>query len=214
MNYSTQQIKAVNLSEVVSAAGVELTRRAGRYVGLCPFHTEKTPSFIVFTDNHYKCFGCGEHGDSVDFIRRLHGCNFPEALRYLGIEGKPPSKAELRVIKQKATRTRQRVERERELAFTMGTLIRQINKAAEALTPENFEEFCEILDPLAWYEWGHDVLCYGNRAQRAIVLWSFKGFPAIERNTLFDPKFDFVKWLRNFTKGAPPNEQKTATAAV
>ena len=78
--------KSIDLMSVVEFAGVELKRSGTRHVGLCPFHTEKTPSFYIFPDNHFKCFGCGVHGDSIDFIQKLHGLSFPDALRHLGIE--------------------------------------------------------------------------------------------------------------------------------
>jgi DNA primase len=58
-------------------------RRAGRnYKGLCPFHTEKTPSFNVNPDRKgYKCFGCGAGGDGIGFVMEVEGKSFPEAVR-------------------------------------------------------------------------------------------------------------------------------------
>lgn len=62
-------------------------KRAGKHFkGLCPFHQEKTPSFYV--DPHrrsYKCFGCGEWGDAIDFVRKVEGKSFPEAVRTLAV---------------------------------------------------------------------------------------------------------------------------------
>ncbi len=56
----------------------------GRYVGLCPFHQEKTPSFSVNqTRQFYKCFGCGVGGDSLAFVMQIDGLTFPEALKLL-----------------------------------------------------------------------------------------------------------------------------------
>ena len=53
-------------------------------LGLCPFHNEKTPSFTVSpAKNFYKCFGCGESGDSVSFLMAHEHFSFPEAIRYL-----------------------------------------------------------------------------------------------------------------------------------
>ncbi len=55
-----------------------------RYQGLCPFHTEKTPSFSVYVDKQrYKCFGCGESGDVVKFIQEIQGLTFWESLKFL-----------------------------------------------------------------------------------------------------------------------------------
>jgi DNA primase len=56
----------------------------GRYVGLCPFHQEKTGSFNVHqTKQFYKCFGCGVGGDVLDFVMEIDGLTFPEALKQL-----------------------------------------------------------------------------------------------------------------------------------
>lgn len=60
-------------------------RKAGRnFKGLCPFHAEKTPSFIVFPDKgNYHCFGCGATGDAFTFVMKTQNLDFPEALRLL-----------------------------------------------------------------------------------------------------------------------------------
>ncbi len=76
-------------------------RKAGRnYLGLCPFHSEKTPSFTVSPDKQmYYCFGCGEGGTAVSFLMKMDNLSFPEALRHLaakaGVElPERPQKAE------------------------------------------------------------------------------------------------------------------------
>ena len=57
---------------------------AGRYVGLCPFHQEKTGSFNVNQARQfYKCFGCGVGGDVLKFVQEIEGFTFPEALKIL-----------------------------------------------------------------------------------------------------------------------------------
>ena len=63
---------------------VNLKRRGVNLIGLCPFHSEKTPSFTVSpTKNIYKCFGCGRAGNSVQFVMDHESFTFPEALKYL-----------------------------------------------------------------------------------------------------------------------------------
>ena len=61
-------------------------KRAGRsFKGLCPFHSEKTPSFVVSPERGtWHCFGCGEGGDLFSFVQRRDNLDFPEALRLLG----------------------------------------------------------------------------------------------------------------------------------
>lgn len=73
----------VDLTEVLSAH-MELKRSGASYKGLCPFHDEKTPSFMVQKgDTHYHCFGCGAHGDSIQFLMSHLKMNFQEAVESL-----------------------------------------------------------------------------------------------------------------------------------
>lgn len=66
---------------------VRLKKAGKNYSGLCPFHTEKTASFIVSPDlQRYKCFGCGETGDIFNFIQKIENLDFPEALEKLAKE--------------------------------------------------------------------------------------------------------------------------------
>ena len=74
---------ATTIYDVVSDF-VNLTKRGANYVGLCPFHNEKTGSFTVSpSKNIFKCFGCGESGGPVQFIMLHEKLTYPEALRYL-----------------------------------------------------------------------------------------------------------------------------------
>lgn len=73
----------IDLTEVLSAH-MELKRSGASYKGLCPFHDEKTPSFMVQKgDTHYHCFGCGAHGDSIQFLMSHLKMNFQEAVESL-----------------------------------------------------------------------------------------------------------------------------------
>ncbi|MGD1956266.1 MAG: DNA primase [Sphingomonadales bacterium] len=70
----------VPVSDVVGRS-VKLTKKGREYLGLCPFHNEKTPSFTVNDDKgFYHCFGCGAHGDVFRFITEQHGLSFLEAV--------------------------------------------------------------------------------------------------------------------------------------
>ncbi len=75
--------EAARIEEVVREF-VSLSKSGSNYIGVCPFHKEKTPSFIVSpAKNIFKCFGCGKAGDSVRFIMEHEHYTYPEALRYL-----------------------------------------------------------------------------------------------------------------------------------
>ena len=73
----------MDIEEVV-ADYVELKRRGGNLWALCPFHSERTPSFSV-SPRHgiYKCFGCGKSGDAIGFVREMDGIGYVEALAHL-----------------------------------------------------------------------------------------------------------------------------------
>ncbi len=72
-----------NIVDVVSDF-VSLKKRGVNYIGCCPFHNEKTPSFTVSpSKNIYKCFGCGKGGNSVNFVMEHEQMSYYEALKYL-----------------------------------------------------------------------------------------------------------------------------------
>lgn len=83
-NATVQRIlDAADIVEVVSDF-VTLKRRGANYVGLCPFHNDRSPSFYVSkAKGMCKCFSCGEGGSPVSFIMKLEQLSFTEALRYL-----------------------------------------------------------------------------------------------------------------------------------
>ena len=73
-------------ADIVQIIGehVDLKRSGVRFLGLCPFHGEKTPSFSVHGGQQFfHCFGCGESGDVFSFVMKQHGLDFSEALRLL-----------------------------------------------------------------------------------------------------------------------------------
>lgn len=79
-----QEILETARIEDVVGEFVTLKRRGVNLIGLCPFHSERTPSFNVNpARNIFKCFGCGKAGDSVTFLREHENLSYPEALRWL-----------------------------------------------------------------------------------------------------------------------------------
>ena len=72
-----------DIADVVSSY-VHLTKKGGNLWGLCPFHSEKTPSFSVSPDKQiYHCFGCGKGGGVISFIMEMENLSFPDAVRLL-----------------------------------------------------------------------------------------------------------------------------------
>ena len=78
--------KIQNQVDILDVVGtyVKLKKRGANYLGLCPFHNEKSPSFTVSpTKEIYKCFGCGKSGNSIGFLMELEKYSYVEALRWL-----------------------------------------------------------------------------------------------------------------------------------
>ncbi len=82
--HAIQQVKEAARVEEVVGEFVALKRKGPRFLGLCPFHNEKTPSFNVSPNlGIYKCFGCGEAGDSITFLQKHEHLSYVEAIRWL-----------------------------------------------------------------------------------------------------------------------------------
>ena len=79
-----EEIKYRNDIEEVISQHVSLKRAGNNLIGLCPFHSEKTPSFTVFTGTKsFYCFGCGAGGDVISFVMRTENLTYVDALRTL-----------------------------------------------------------------------------------------------------------------------------------
>ncbi len=82
---TVDEVLARNDIESVIGAYVPLKRAGTNLKGLCPFHSEKTPSFTVYpADNSFYCFGCGVGGNAITFIRQIEHLDYPDAVEFLG----------------------------------------------------------------------------------------------------------------------------------
>ena len=78
-----QILSRIDIIEIVGSF-VKLKKRGANYLGLCPFHNEKSPSFTVSpTKEIYKCFGCGKSGNTIGFLMELEKYSYVEALKWL-----------------------------------------------------------------------------------------------------------------------------------
>lgn len=81
-----EQLKYASPIEEIVGSYVTLKRQGRNLAGLCPFHSEKTPSFVVYPSDpnpHYHCFGCGSGGDVITFVRNIENLEYIEALKFL-----------------------------------------------------------------------------------------------------------------------------------
>ncbi len=196
-----EQIKSVDLVDVVKDAGVDLKLVGTRYSGHCPFHNDKNPSFFVFPDNHFKCFGCGVAGDAADFIQQFHSCDFKQALVHLNIRPGAASheaRYEYQERQHKNDLLKLFSEWERCAIHTYSILVRATHKATQDMTPERFEEFGLILDPLPYWENCLDILTFGDDQQKFLLFKEHiqKQIILLSRNYIFHPDFNYKAWLR------------------
>lgn len=112
-------LMGVDLPALIARQGIKLTKRGREYVGCCPFHAEKSPSFTVYEEkgrDRYKCFGCGAGGDALSFLEKYLHVSTGEALGML------TGKANLPVMRAANLPPRQTIEvnaslEERKLGF-------------------------------------------------------------------------------------------------
>ena len=108
-----QILQAARIEEVVGEF-VTLKKRGANYIGLCPFHNEKTGSFNVNpARNIFKCFGCGKGGDSAKFLMEHEHITYPEALRYLA------KKYNIQIEEKELTPEEMMAQTEREKMFNI-----------------------------------------------------------------------------------------------
>ena len=147
----TDEIKArLDIVEVISNY-VPLKKAGRNYKGLCPFHSEKTPSFVVFPDGQsWHCFGaCSTGGDLFTFIMKRENLDFGEALEQLaakaGVELKPLSDA--------VSADEQHLDRLRQILADAGLYFNYLlNKAGEAEIARSYLEARGLL-PSTWEGW-------------------------------------------------------------
>lgn len=202
-----------DIVSIIEAAGTELRSAGGdRLKGLCPFHAEKTASFVVYRDEgRYHCYGCGAHGDVIDFVRQQRGLSFPEALRALGASDWGISKSELRAMQAKQRRQRAQEARERDLAYTLGTAIRIAENILSDTKNTDWEIKVLILQHLETFIYQHETLYSGDTDDRAALVRDLVTISPFPRGQLFNKDFDFNQWNWGASKkvdGAYINEQK------
>ncbi len=143
-----QELKARSDIVEIASSYVSLKRSGKNMVGLCPFHSEKSPSFNVYPDNgSFYCFGCGVGGDVITFVRRIENLDYMEAIRFLA------QRAGLTVPENQADdgmaklRTRILAINRETARFYYGTLISEAGAAGReyfskrALQPETIRHF-------------------------------------------------------------------------
>lgn len=136
------------LSEIIGQR-IALKKHGREYQALCPFHNEKSPSFTVNDEkNFFHCFGCGAHGDAIEFLMRHERLTYPETIEKLARDAGIP-------LPQETPEARQRAETEKTLAGVVEASCRWFEQqlagagggqardylAGRGLTPETLAQF-------------------------------------------------------------------------
>lgn len=200
-----QDIKErVDLRDLIRFYGLDVNRGG---FACCPFHNEQNPSFKVYED-HYHCFGCGEHGDHVDFVQKIYGINNIEAAKKishdfglgldnggLAITAKPriikPKKDEAFELWLKET-TRVMIEYKKLLNYWMKVYYPRspIDKVDE--------RYIESLHQRGYVEYYLDTLLFGSEKEKYSLYDSDRDYPLSIKKRLDD--LDIVS--RNVNKRA------------
>ena len=92
--YIEELTRRTDITELIGSY-VQLKRKGRLYGGLCPFHSEKSPSFYVYPDTQsFYCFGCGAGGDAITFTKKINSIDYPEAVKLLAARAGMPEPEE------------------------------------------------------------------------------------------------------------------------
>jgi DNA primase len=160
----------LSVLEVVGEA-VQLKKAGTTYKGLCPFHGEKTPSFVVTpVRDSWHCFGCGEGGDIFSFVMKRDNLTFPEALKRLA--AKAGIEVDERTTREDARKARLREVLEQAIAF-YHVVLTQSKVGAEALAYLHKRGFTdETIEKVqvGWAPGGWDQMIKMLQTRRQVTL--------------------------------------------
>jgi len=147
----------VDIAQIIGGK-IALKQRGQRFLGLCPFHSEKTPSFTVSPEmGIFKCFGCGSVGDVFTFLEKHDGMTFVEALEFLA--EKTGVKLERRIVDDRLQQVEKQIFEINHLAAEFYHYILTKHKAGEKareylksrhITQSSIDTFCIGYSPNQW----------------------------------------------------------------
>ena len=179
--YIEELTRRTDIVELVGSY-VQLKRKGRLYGGLCPFHSEKTPSFYVYPDTQsFYCFGCQADGDVIDFTARLFGLNKKEAALKLAEDFSvsfdandhdPPRR---RPVKRKISEELRYRQAEQKCFRVLCDYLHLLERWEKEYAPQTPEEawnplFVEALQKKPYTEYLLDILLSGSMEERACVV--------------------------------------------
>ncbi len=166
-----------DIKSVLENEGVVLIQKGNKHVALCPFHTEKTPSFFVFQDIRFKCFGCGESGDVIDFIQKMYGLSFKGALKHLGIkQGRitPEIKRDIARRKRRAELIAKFEDWQERYCIEVSDLWFQTKNLMKNIIPEDLDLYANLFHGLPVWEYHREILIYGSDEEKYLLYQDVK----------------------------------------
>jgi DNA primase len=166
------------------SAYIDLKKAGKNFLGLCPFHAEKEPSFTASLEKQiFHCFGCGQGGDVFTFVMQYHNLSFPEAVRFvaqrygIAVTTRQMSPAQ----KQRFQEKERLLELNREAAQYYKTMLLEspVGKrgrdylSKRQMTPEVIDRFWLGYAPGGWSNFVQSLSCgkgwFGNRQEEKIL---------------------------------------------
>jgi hypothetical protein len=166
-------VQKPDIVQTIEREGLVLKKKGRSYWILCPFHAEKTPSCKVCPEKQaFYCFGCGEGGDVIKFVMKLHNLSFRDALRHMGISGDksaPPAVDHKMIQKRELLKAfKQWTEsRYRELCEVYRAYHVELGQVK---SESDLESAAPILDDLSLIEHELDILQNGTNEEK-LFLW-------------------------------------------
>ncbi len=158
----------VDLVSLVQSEGVDLKKRGQVHFGLCPFHEDKNPSFAAYeSSKRFVCFGCGEKGDAIDFVKKLKNLTFKEALSYLAIDNSNKAKEKVSPELNKRSLITSFRKWVTDYYNEVSTDYRVFNTVIRNFsTMEEAEQFALLYHQLPIWEYQLDILLFGNDQEK------------------------------------------------
>ena len=186
-----QDIKdRVDLKDLVRFYGLDVNRGG---FACCPFHNERNPSFKVY-ENHYHCFGCGEHGDHVDFVQKLYGLTNIEAAKKISHDlGLGLDNGELAIpVKPKIFKPKKDeafelwLKETTQVVIEYKKLLDYWRKVYDPRSPIDKvdDRFVESLHQRDYVEYYLDKLLFGSKEEKYALYDSDRDYPLSIKNRL------------------------------
>ena len=157
-------LKHINMVSELERLGIQF-RQAGpnAHAAICPLHADTDPSFHVYHDSDkdkFKCFGCGKHGDIIDFLMAYYGCDWNEAAAKVGVELEKHDEQRIKFLKRQAQLEEAYKTWKIEMVSGLRHLCEMAHEAIiDGVIPETMHEAAPVIKSIVkWNQWMQIIL--------------------------------------------------------